>query len=156
MSICSELLDLVCDCRPMSILTSGLESEQVGAAWTDIAGLSMDSNASCRSWTLVGLEQQFDLALITDWPEIRPSASQLSAWLGTLRNQFAKRVILVTPQDDVLRPLSFYLALGFTRYREFDTGRSLYTYDLAHYNRPRSWNNPRYWANPQNWGKYWW
>lgn len=78
--------------------------------------------------------------------------------LGRLRNVHTDH-LYVLARDDPRWPLTEWLALALQRADTFaieGCSITLYAYDLATYNRVRSWNNSRYWANPQNWNRFRW
>lgn len=103
------------------------------------------------------LPRVFDLGLVAGALEpLSPAEGRLL--LGQLRNMGAQQLAVVTVNA---AGLSFndFIALGFVRQQQYpgsEGGQSLYTYDIASYNRKRSWNNPQYWANPEMWDKSRW
>lgn len=100
---------------------------------------------------------RFDAALVTGLVERLDKASG-EQLLGRLRNVHTTHLFVLAAEDERW-PFADWLALALQRADRFDTPAgplTLYAYDLASYNRVRSWNNPQYWANPENWRKYWW
>lgn len=78
--------------------------------------------------------------------------------IGRLRNVHTEHIYVLIGDDPRWRDTDWY-GLAMQRVERFaidNSTLSLYGYDLATYNRVRSWNNPRYWANPDNWNRYWW
>lgn len=105
------------------------------------------------------LEQmgRFDCALVIGAIETLDH-QQGSELLGRLRNVHTDH-LYVLAKDDPRWPLTDWLALALQRADTFKSGGqpiTLYAYDMATYNRVRSWNNPRYWANPENWNRFRW
>ena len=108
------------------------------------------------------LQPPYDFTAIHHSLETLPqrAAKQM---LGLLHNSISTK-IWVSITDSALEPqgewaLSDWLSLGFKRVGNIRNAQQTYTlfgYDLASYNRKRSWNNPKFWANPANWNKYRW
>ena len=75
--------------------------------------------------------------------------------IGVLRNHLNAKILILCNGES---PLSFsdMLSLGFKREQQDESGLTLYSYDIASYNKKREWNNSRFWANPENFNKYRW
>lgn len=116
--------------------------------------------------TTIGSEQhdwhklgRYQFTVVADYLEHLHKSEGLQK-LAQLRNLHSQRIWVLVNRNG---PWTFndFIALGFTRYAEFDSDIEeppmvCYGYDLASYNHVRTWNNPRYWANPENWNKNWW
>jgi len=100
---------------------------------------------------------RFDLVLVIGCME-RMEKSEGVELIGRLRNLHTEHLFVLIGQDPRWKPTDWF-SLALQRVDQFHIdGQSfeLYGYDLAAYNRTRSWNNPRYWAHPENWNKYRW
>ena len=84
--------------------------------------------------------------------------------LARLKNQFCNRIELLLVDDgrvkkDWLDAETTLFALGFRRSGRLEIGAKTvrcFSYELASYNKKRSWNTPENWANPQNFDKFRW
>lgn len=100
---------------------------------------------------------RYDMALVIGLIEQLDKSAGMQL-IGRLRNVHAEHVFVLVGEDERW-PASAWYGLALQRIDSFVLAAqplTLYGYDLATYNRARSWNNPRHWANPENWGKYWW
>lgn len=98
-----------------------------------------------------------DVALVVGFIELLDKACGEQV-IGRLRNVHTEH-LYVLMGDDPRWPVNDWFGLAMQRIERFEidgTQLTLYGYDLATYNRVRSWNNPKYWANPDNWNRYWW
>lgn len=136
--------------------------------------ISPDPHAEWRQWCqphchgeivpiteqpLAALESvgRADVALVIGFiePLDKESGEQL---IGRLRNVHTQHIYVLVGEDPRW-PVNDWFGLAMQRIERFEIDGShltLYGYDLATYNRVRSWNNPKYWANPDNWNRYWW
>lgn len=112
-----------------------------------------------KSDALAALEPlgRFDMALVIGLLEQLDKNSGMQV-LGRLRNVHTQHLYaLIDAEAHWSDTDCFSLALQRAdRFAIEGHQLTLYAYDLANYNRVRSWNNAKYWANPQNFGKYWW
>lgn len=100
---------------------------------------------------------RYDIALIVGLMERLDKAVGMQL-IGRLRNVHTEHIFVLIG-DDGRWSATDWFSLALQRADQFQVGAhrlTLYAYDLAGYNRVRSWNNPKYWANPELWGKYWW
>jgi len=100
---------------------------------------------------------RFDMALVLGLLE-RMEKTKGVELIGRLRNLHTEHLFVLIGDDARWRATDWY-GLAMQRVDRFQIDNQtfvLYGYDLADYNRVRSWNNPRYWANPENWNKYRW
>jgi len=97
--------------------------------------------------------ERYSLGLVFPGPATGGDAAGLSQLLASLRDRYARRVLVSDSAG--LMALSDYLALGFERL-EGDGLESLYLFDPDAESRQREWNNPRNWANPENFDRYRW
>ena len=106
------------------------------------------------------LIQEIDLVLVTREIEAldRTAARQV---IGQLRNSLNAQILVLLSSS---APLDFsdMIGLGFKREASESSAThdnnsmTLYTYDIANYNKKREWNNSRFWANPENFDKFRW
>jgi len=76
--------------------------------------------------------------------------------IGVLRNHLNAKMLILSNEASTLS-FSDMLSLGFKREQQEDeSGLTLYSYDIANYNKKREWNNSRFWANPEHFNKYRW
>jgi len=75
--------------------------------------------------------------------------------IGVLRNNLNAKMLILCNEASTLS-FSDMLSLGFKREEQDESGLTLYSYDIASYNKRREWNNSRFWANPENFNKYRW
>jgi len=102
----------------------------------------------------------FDFIIISNYIETL-NKKQAIQRLATLRNAHGSKIWVEVKKD---ANLSFndFIGLGFRRLHINNEnelpkeGLSYFGFDLASYNRKRSWNSPKYWANPENWNKNRW
>lgn len=114
---------------------------------------------SIRKDPLAALQSlgRVDVALIVGMIEQLDKASGEQV-VGRLRNFHTEHLYVLIGADARWRETDWF-GLALQRIERFDidgAALTLYGYDLATYNRVRSWNNPKYWANPENWNRYWW
>ena len=155
------LAAIVDTCQPDSVVSCGTLANLVTRHW----------HQQCPNTRLTVLDPAIpngafplphthDLALISDTLEYL-SHDDGQLLLGQLRNYGTHQIAVVIDSD---APWHFqdFLALGFRRQGQVESGEdgkrslTLYTYKLDSYNHKRQWNNPDYWANPEMWGKAWW
>ena len=75
--------------------------------------------------------------------------------IGVLRNHLNAKMLILSNEASTLS-FSDMLSLGFKREEQDESGLTVYSYDIASYNKKREWNNSRFWANPENFDKYRW
>lgn len=101
------------------------------------------------------LERYYDMALV-DLSAVAYDAKDLTSWLGCLRNQFARQIVVIIDNSAAFG-LRDFIALGFKRDEDYQAADSAcFTYDLNAYNKKREWNNARFWANPEMFNKARW
>ncbi|WP_404363631.1 DUF6231 family protein [Marinobacter sp.] len=148
---------LLATCRPRRLLVCGERAGEIGRQWaagqpgTELTSIDQENPGDDPA-----LLQPHDLALISDTVENLPR-EKASLFLGQLRN-LGTQQIAVLAKDDGSLVFRDYIGLGFVRQAHFETEppETLYTYNIASYNRKRDWNNPRFWANPEMWNKSRW
>jgi len=104
------------------------------------------------------LDERYQLAVIADYLE-HHSQTEGEQLIALIRNLYSHHLLVLVQDNCTHWGLNKFLALGLKQAAIFEKdGQKLraYSYNLDHYNPPRSWNNARFWANPENFGKYWW
>ncbi|MFE8069562.1 DUF6231 family protein [Marinobacteraceae bacterium S3BR75-40.1] len=157
MTLDDELLGLIANCQPGSLLTCGSTASRVASQWAE-------HHPDCQVTALKAAEpnrafplpRQHDLALVTDTLENLPH-DEGELLLGQLRNFGARQIAVLVAHSESWRFQDF-LGLGFKRQKTLtaEPPCDLYTYDIRTYNHKRTWNNPKYWANPEMWDKARW
>ncbi|MDX1633612.1 MAG: DUF6231 family protein [Marinobacter sp.] len=153
----SVLQDLISHCQPRRLLAIGPLAGELARAWlshqpeAEIAVAESPDIAAEAD-----LSRPHDLALVTDTLEAL-SPQQAILLLGHLRN-FGTQQIAALSDDHRGLEFSDFIGLGFVRQAHFEgpPPQTLFTYNLASYNRKRDWNNARNWANPEMWDKARW
>ena len=151
------LQDLVDSVNPDSLLSYG---DLAKAFSEEFAGLDLDSKIRFKQLpqpdlNLLKNEPQYQLALIAD-ELLCKKVSDLSSFIGQIRNQYARQIILIFSPDTNWN-MQNLIALGFKREGVFEFGNLIsYSYDIRSYNKKRKWNNPKNWANPEMWNKSRW
>ena len=151
--VIAELIDILTELQPASLVYCSAEP---------IPALDLLAERDCRirhfqTPAAVDPTDTYDMGVVLDCLE-HCSLDQGAQLLGILRNVMCKQLWVVVPSGG---EWSFKRVLGFgfkrlNCYQEGDDEICSYSYDIASYNRKRSWNTPQYWANPENWGKYRW
>lgn len=153
----SVFTELLGHCQPKRLLALGPMAQSVAEPWLE---QHPDTRFTLASSTDPGAEPAFsepqDLALISEVLD-ELAKSEAVVLLGHLRNLGSQQIaVLVSDQA----PLQFndFIGLGFVRQARFEQPKpqTLFTYNIANYNRKRDWNNPRNWANPEMWDKARW
>ncbi len=150
----TEVLD---HCQPKRLLVLGSLAQSVAEHWlAQHPGTHFALAGSADPAAEPVLSEPQDLALVSDTLEQldKPAGVLL---LGHLRNLGSQQIaVLVSDRA----PLQFndFIGLGFVRQARFEqpVPQTLFTYNIASYNRKRDWNNPRNWANPEMWDKARW
>ncbi|MBS3805332.1 MAG: hypothetical protein KGY54_12345 [Oleiphilaceae bacterium] len=145
------------NCQPRRLLACGERAQELSWQWhethpeTLVTDIVSDEPARDPS-----LKQPYDLALITDTVE-KLSPAEASLLLGQLRNLGSQQIAVLTVDE---QGLSFndFIGLGFVRHARIESAppKTLFTYNIATYNRKRDWNNAKNWANPEMWDKARW
>lgn len=101
-------------------------------------------------------QARFDLGVIFDGIE-KLEKQKATELIGTLKNQYCETLWVGMPANDSWSREDF-IALGFKQSAQNPIGPHFffYDFDIATYNRKRSWNNPKNWANPENWQRFRW
>lgn len=146
------------ECQPASLLAAGRHATGAARAWcrdhpdTGLAVLEPEASgeltgASARPHDLVVVSGTLD--------DIDARTGSLI--LGQLRNLGNRRIAVLVSNNSGWAFRDF-IALGFVRQASVpgEQGHTLYTYNIATYNRKRDWNNPENWANPEMWDKARW
>ena len=153
----SAIAQLLDELRPRSVLLLSPDPEGEWRRWCEqhsgVAPTALTAEPLIKLQSL----GRFDLALVIGLLEgvDRREGEQI---IGRLRNYHTDHLFVLVG-DDPRWAANDWFGLALQRADQFDVAGqhlTLYGYDLASYNRTRSWNNPKYWANPENWGKYWW
>lgn len=145
------------NCQPSRMLACGDLAREVSQQWhethPEIQVTVIVSDAPARD---PALQQPYELALVTDTIE-KLSPTEASLLLGQLRNLGSQQIAVLTADEQVLS-FNDYIGLGFVRHAriESDPPKTLFTYNIATYNRKRDWNNSKNWANPEMWDKARW
>ncbi|TVP54964.1 MAG: hypothetical protein EA349_10175 [Halomonadaceae bacterium] len=153
-----DLQGILAETQPRSVVYAGASLTPLLNLWQERHQerelLALPQKAPHQAFPLPRL---YDLALVSGVLE-HLSAEHGRLLLGQLRNMGAQQLAVVVSEQ---APWSFndFIALGFVRQQQYPQqpgGQALFTYDIASYNRKRSWNTPEYWANPEMWDKARW
>jgi len=143
--------------NPRSILLLSPDPHGEWRRWCEAqSGAALTSLFQENLSTLDGLGR-FDLALVIGLMERIDKIAGVEL-IGRLRNVHTGHLYVLIGCDPRWAATDWY-SLALQRIDSFERDGqaiTLFGYDLASYNRTRSWNNPKFWANPENWGKYWW
>jgi hypothetical protein len=153
----SAIAKLLDDLRPRTLLLLSPDPHGEWRRWCEqhcAAAITALADEPLRALETLG---HYDIALVIGLMEQldKTTGTQL---IGRLRNVHTEHLFALVGADSRW-PATEWFSLALQRADQFQIGGhllTLYGYDLANYNRVRSWNNPKYWANPENWGKYWW
>ena len=153
----SAFLDLLSHCQPKRLLALGPFAQGLAEQWlAQHQGIHFTLASSPDPTAEPALSEPQDLALISNTLEDleKPAAVLL---LGHLRN-LGSQQIAVLVNDEAPMQFNDFIGLGFVRQARFEepTPQTLFTYNIANYNRKRDWNNARNWANPEMWDKARW
>ena len=158
-----QTLGLIAELKPNTLLVlSPTMFELLTAAKPNCQVLILDITSiptESVAEQLNDLIQDINLVLVGDEIESLDSSSARQV-IGQLRNTLNAQILALLSSS---APLDFadMIGLGFKReaneFSETDKNRmTLYTYDIANYNKKREWNNSRFWANPENFDKFRW
>ncbi|MET0377904.1 MAG: DUF6231 family protein [Spongiibacteraceae bacterium] len=150
------IADLLETHQPQSLL---LLSPDPHAEWKQWCQPHAGETIAITAEPLAALEPlgRVDMALVIGMIETLDKGSGEQV-IGRLRNVHTEHIYVLIGDDPRWHDTDWF-GLAMQRVERFaidGCALTLYGYDLATYNRVRSWNNPRYWANPDNWNRYWW
>lgn len=153
----SAFHDLLQHCHPTRLLALGALAQAVAERWQSEhpdTELALASATAPTDEPL--LSTPHDLALISDVLQTLDKAEAVLL-LGHLRNLGTQQIAVLAPDRASLQ-FNDFIGLGFVRQARFQqpVPQTLFTYNIASYNRKRDWNNPRNWANPEMWNKARW
>ncbi len=154
-ALSSLLIPLIKQFNPKKILTAGE---------TAASCLQTDNDTRLQHLTTPFKQQQLDniepvdLAIISHLTEsLEKSVGQ--AWLGTIKNQYAPHVILISHAELARQnqwQFTDYLAMGFKHIAGTEDGLRIFSYAIENYQPTHDWLNSRFWANPEMYDKYRW
>ena len=154
-ALSSLLTPLIEQFNPKTILTAGE---------TAASCLQTDNDTRLQHLATPFTQQQLqhieavDLAVISHLTEsIDKPAAQ--AWLGTIKNQYAPHVILISHTELATNnqwQFTDYLAMGFKHIAGTEEGLRIFSNAIENYQPKRDWLNSRFWANPEMYDKYRW
>lgn len=153
----NSLMDVLIACQPRRLLVCGSLAAELGAEWTKAQPeVELAEARQFQPQDEPALSQPHDLALITGVVATLPR-EEGSLLLGHIRNFGTQQIAVLNEEDQGLN-FNDYISLGFVRQARFDADPvlTLFTYNIANYNRKRDWNNSKNWANPEMWDKARW
>ena len=98
-----------------------------------------------------------ELAIVSDLTET-VSKPQAAIWLGTLRNAYAQKIMLIADLNKAAEKgwqFTDYLALSMKHIASYEHYH-FFSYAITTYQIKKDWLNSKFWANPENFDKYRW
>lgn len=157
LSITQQLLFQLETYQVKSLLVAGTGLPEEVSAW---ANKNLCAITFIDTSSYLDSLGRFDFIVISDYIETLDK-KQATQRLAKFRNAHSSKIWVEVKKNSSLS-FNEFIGLGFKRLNIHNEnelskeGVSYFGFDLASYNRKRSWNSPKYWANPENWNKNRW
>lgn len=171
-SVINQILYQLEACQAESLLVVNIDLPEDVSDWAKKNKCAITFIGASHHFDSLG---RFDFIIIANHIDALDKKQSIQQ-LAKLRNAHSSKIWVEVKESS---PLSFndFIGLGFKRLHivnentilektasenttlestEPENKTSYFGFDLASYNRKRSWNSPQYWANPENWNKNRW